>query len=158
MKKQSNQCLLPYQPIEDDWRKQQSSVSAMLAPVCPDSEYLVIHTYLHFMTTLAGSVGFKKQWYRFYGAAGAQILTSPSELSGPSDVCAHDRAGWLSGDHPTLGEEPVTRKICFANRSEQDCAFSVEVQVVACQEEDGNMFYLYELPPTLQCSMVYCAQ
>jgi len=140
VKKQSNQCLLPYKPLEDDWRKLESTASAMLAPICSDK-----------------SVTFKKQWYRFYGAGGTQILTSPSALSGYANVCTRDRAGWLSGEHPALGEEPVTRKICFP-RSGQDCQYTVEAQVVACGEGDGNIFYLYELPPTPQCSMVYCTQ
>ena len=157
VKKQSNQCLLPYKPLEDDWRKLESTASAMLAPICSDSEYFIIFTYLHYLSTIAESVTFKKQWYRFYGAGGTQILTSPSALSGYANVCTRDRAGWLSGEHPALGEEPVTRKICFP-RSGQDCQYTVEAQVVACGEGDGNIFYLYELPPTPQCSMVYCTQ
>ena len=58
-----------------------------------------------------------------------------------------------------VGEEPTRRIICFASQdSGLDCQWSVEAKVVACQEEDGSTFYLYELPHTPQCSMVYCAQ
>merc|ERR1712013_873173 len=98
----------------------ESTASVMLAPICSDK-----------------SVTFKKQWYRFYGAGGTQILTSPSALSGYANVCTRDRAGWLSGEHPALGEEPVTRKICFP-RSGQDCQYTVEAQVVACGEGMGT--------------------
>ena len=87
------------------------------------------------------------------------MLTSPSIYEGHDNICSHDQAGWMNGAHPRVGEEPVSRKICFAsNDFGQDCHWSVEAQVVACQEGDGFPFYLYELPPTPQCSLVYCAE
>jgi len=140
VKKQSNQCLLPYSTLEDDWRKLEESNMAV-GKTCND----YFESY------------FKKQWYRFSGAAGTQILTSPSPFSGYNQECTREHAGWLSGEHPSLGEEPVTRKICFPY-SGQDCPYTVEAQVVACGEDDGNIFYLYELPPTPHCSFYYCAE
>jgi len=138
--RQSNQCLMPYQQLGESWRKMTTTASSILPPVCSDMR-----------------ISFKKQWYRFSGAAGSQILTAPSAMSSYTHTCNHNRAGWLAGDHPVLGEDPVTRKICFA-RTGNDCQYTVEAQVVACKEGDGSIFYLYELPPTPQCSLLYCAQ
>jgi len=136
---QSTQCLLPYTTMGDSWRKLQPAQTLMLAPLCSDK-----------------SVHFKKRWYRFSEPAGAKILTAPSTLTGHVNICTRDRAGWLAGEHPTLGEEPVTRKICFPG-TQQDCQYTVEARVVACKEGETS-YYLYELPPTPLCSMVYCAQ
>eukprot|EP00092_Neocalanus_flemingeri_P091661 GFUD01116259.1.p1 GENE.GFUD01116259.1~~GFUD01116259.1.p1 ORF type:complete len:163 (+),score=39.71 GFUD01116259.1:41-529(+) len=138
---QAKQCRLPYETLSQSWRKVKPGNSGD-SKSCHDR-----------------SQSFKKKWYRFSDPAGSQILTAPSTYEGYNNICSHDRAGWMNRAHPVVGEEPVRGRICFASHDfGDDCKWSVEIQVVACQEEDGSTFYLYELPPTPQCSLVYCAQ
>ena len=152
---QAMQCRLPYETLNQSWRKVESSSSGK-RNACSDSKYLRWKLYIYLKCS--GSYSFKKQWYRFSEPAGSQMLTAPSPYEGYSAICSHDRAGWMSGTHPRVGEDPVRRRICFASRDfGQDCQYSVEAQVVACQDRNGP-FYLYELPPTPQCSLLYCAQ
>eukprot|EP00092_Neocalanus_flemingeri_P065531 GFUD01079705.1.p1 GENE.GFUD01079705.1~~GFUD01079705.1.p1 ORF type:complete len:1036 (-),score=190.52 GFUD01079705.1:69-2795(-) len=138
---QAKQCCLPYETLSQSWRKVKPGNSGD-SKSCHDRSH-----------------SFKKQWYRFSDPAGSQMPTAPSTYEGYNNICSHDRAGWMNRAHPEVGDKPVRGRICFASHDfGDDCKWSVEIKVVACQEGDGSTFYLYELPPTPQCSLVYCAQ
>ena len=76
------------------------------------------------------------KWYRFTGASGTKMPTSPP----PTSRCGTHAPGWLSGSHPSAGQGQVSRKVCF-NWSGKTCRWSQTIQVINC-----NGFYIYQLP------------
>ena len=52
-------------------------------------------------------------WYRFDGAAGGRMLTSP-----PGERrCSSEAAGWLRDEHPRAGDAPQPSTVCSATAS-----------------------------------------
>ncbi len=89
-------------------------------------------------------------WYRFTGAAGTQMQTSPP----PDDrsTCDTSAKGWLNGAHPSVADGVVTRQVCY-NFSSNTCWQNNDIEVVNC-----NGFYLYNLPDVAFCYLAYCAE
>ena len=88
----------------------------------------------------------KKDWYRFQGNAGKQM---PNGCV-PKLHCGTHAPGWLNGNHPSVADGAVSRKVCF-HWSSGCCQWSSNIRVRNC-----GGFYVYELPPTRFCSLRYC--
>ena len=85
-------------------------------------------------------------WYRFVGAAGSKMPTSPPG----THRCGTLATGWLNGAHPTVAEGQVTRQVCFQWYG-INCYWSTNIGVRNC-----GSFFVYNLksPPT--CTLRYC--
>ena len=86
------------------------------------------------------------KWYRFTGAAGTRMPTSPVAIH----HCGTHAPGWLNGQHPKKEDGLVSRKVCF-NWGNNLCTWHVFVSVRNC----GN-FFVYHLGRTPGCSLRYC--
>lgn len=84
-------------------------------------------------------------WYRFEGLAGDRM----AEECVPMRRCGTYAPGWLSGAHPTLAEDVVTRKVCY-HGSNNCCRWSSNINVKNC-----SSYFVYELQRTPACSR-YC--
>ena len=79
-------------------------------------------------------------WFRFDEAAGKMMPTS----------CPHNfKCGWLNGEHPTVADGQVTRKVCFRTVS-GCCHRSTDIKVRNC-----GSYYVYHLSGTPGCRL-YC--
>ena len=87
-------------------------------------------------------------WYRFQGAAGVKMLSSCPQKS----RCGTHATGWLSGDHPSVEEGKVTRKVCFSWSN--CCTWSIDIQVMNCG--DFYIYYIDGTPREHQCHLRYC--
>ena len=94
-------------------------------------------------------------WFRFEGAAGTRMPSSC--ISNPQLRWCHTLlAGWLNGDHPTVADGRVTRRVCFSYVTPQylwDCCYkSIDIQVRNC-----GSFYVYHLYAKAElCTYRYC--
>jgi len=86
-------------------------------------------------------------WYRFQGAAGTKMVTTCP----PRDRCDAKFPAWLSGDHPTVAEGTVTRKVCI-HKFGDCCAQAVFIQVKNCES-----YYIYKLNSPGTCDTRYCS-
>ena len=86
------------------------------------------------------------KWYRFTGAAGTRMPTTPVAIH----HCGTHAPGWLNGQHPKKEDGLVSRKVCF-NWGNNLCRWHVFVSVRNC----GN-FLVYHLGRTPGCSFRYC--
>ena len=86
-------------------------------------------------------------WYRFQGAAGTKVVTTCP----PQYRCDADFPAWLSGDHPTVAEGTVTRKVCI-HMFGACCDQSVFIQVKNC-----GSYYIYKLDSPGTCNTRYCS-
>ena len=86
------------------------------------------------------------KWYRFSGAAGTMMPTSPV----PVRYCGTHAPGWMNGKHPSKNEGAVSRKVCF-HWNNNVCLWNIMITVRNC-----GSFYVYKLPRTLHCSLRYC--
>ena len=87
-------------------------------------------------------------WYRFQGAAGVKMVSSCPQTS----RCGTHATGWLSGDHPSVEEGKVTRKVCFSWSN--CCTWSIDIQVMNCG--DFYIYYIDGTPREHQCHLRYC--
>ena len=89
-------------------------------------------------------------WYRFVGAAGTKMPTTRV----PSYRCGTDWSGWLDGDHPTVEDGEVHRKVCFSNRPSTTplCRYSTKIYVKNC-----GSYFIYRLIAPHACHTRYCA-
>ncbi|XP_048579921.1 neurogenic locus notch homolog protein 1 isoform X13 [Nematostella vectensis] len=87
-----------------------------------------------------------KAWYRFEGAAGSAMPTSPV----PINRCGTHAPGWMEGSHPTVAEGIVTRKVCY-HWSGKPCHWNNAIRVRSC-----GGFYVYELNRPPVCHLRYC--
>jgi len=74
-------------------------------------------------------------WYRFQGAAGDRM----ADKCIPMDHCGTQYPGWLSGEHPTVAEGVVIRRICFSVY--QCCYWNQNIRVKNC-----GAYFVYALP------------
>ena len=88
--------------------------------------------------------GFQNGWYRFVGASGTQIATSATR-------CRTHATGWMRGQHPTVGEGAVTRKVCY-HWGSNTCNWSNDIKVRQCP----GGFFVYELVKPPACHLRYC--
>ena len=68
----------------------------------------------------------------------------------PRQRCGTHAPGWLSGEHPTVAEGAVERKVCF-HWTSGCCQLSTNIRVRNC-----GAFYVYRLNPPPACSLRYC--
>ena len=85
-------------------------------------------------------------WYRFQGAAGTKMVTKCP----PMNRCAGEFPAWLSGDHPTVAEGTVTRKVCI-HYYVGCCDKWVFIEVKNC-----SSYYIYRLHNLYYCDFRYC--
>ena len=85
-------------------------------------------------------------WYRFLNISG---ITMPTTCP-PRHTCGTRVPGWLSGDHPTVEDGEVSRKVCFSSRSYECCDYSRIIGVRNC-----TSFYVYLLVQT-RCNYRFC--
>ena len=72
-------------------------------------------------------------WYRFQGAARTKMVTTCP----PDNRCDANFPVWLSGDHPTVAEGTVQRKVCI-HRDEDCCHSWLFIKVKTC-----SSYYIY---------------
>ena len=87
--------------------------------------------------------GLTEGWYRFEGGAGTRM---PTKLVG-MNRCGTAYPGWLNGNHPTVADGVVTRKVCF----HQCDGNSNIIKVKKC-----TSYFIYRLLPTGGCPRRYC--
>jgi hypothetical protein len=87
-------------------------------------------------------------WYRFMGAAGDQMPTSPV----PPYSCRTAAPGWLAGSHPAVSDGIVARRVCFSWQG-SSCRWYTNVNVVNCSD-----YMLYQLHSTPTCYLRYCGK
>ncbi|XP_013418853.1 uromodulin [Lingula anatina] len=92
--------------------------------------------------------GWASQWYRFSGAAGTKM----PNWCVPDFQCGTDAPVWINGADPAPEDGAVDRQAC-AHWTGNCCRWSMNVQVLNCEE-----YFLYYLPPTTVCSLVYCGE
>ena len=68
----------------------------------------------------------------------------------PSHRCNTDLAGWMEGNHPTVEEGVVSRKVCF-HGYDRCCYKDVEINVRNC-----GPFNVYRLKKLTFCTARYC--
>ena len=78
-------------------------------------------------------------WYRFLNISG---ITMPTTCP-PPFTCGTTSPGWLTGDHPTVEDGEVSRRVCFTRSSSLCCYYSYNIRVRNC-----TSFYVYLLIPT----------
>merc|ERR1719506_2360809 len=94
-------------------------------------------------------------WFYFSGAAGRRMQAEPPG----GRTCGTQHAGWLSTQHPEVGQPPTPGVVCFdADRDAayKDCYVSTEVEVCACEGAVGFPLYMYRLPRPPRCYAAYC--
>ena len=85
-------------------------------------------------------------WFRFEGTAGKRMPT----LCPPKFRCGTHAPAWLNGEHPTVADGQVTRKVCFHWTSDC-CYWSTDIEVRNC-----GSYYVYYLSGTPACWLRYC--
>ena len=85
-------------------------------------------------------------WYRFVGAAGTKMPTTPV----PAYSCGTTYSGWLNGAHPTVEDGEVLHQVCFSDRS-MGCKHNTQISVKNC-----SSYHIYKLYGLSQCPSGYC--
>ena len=85
-------------------------------------------------------------WYRFRGKAG---LKMPDSCVDPG-FCGTHSPGWFQGKHPSISDGIRNGNVCF-NWMGECCFWLNTVMVKNC-----SGFYVYRLPPTIFCDLLYC--
>ena len=65
--------------------------------------------------------------------------------------CDASFPAWLSGDHPTVAEGTVNRKVCI-NKFGNCCGEEVFIEVKNC-----SSYYIFKLSSPGSCSVRYCS-
>ena len=68
----------------------------------------------------------------------------------PQSTCGADMTGWISGDHPTIAYETVTRTVCM-HWSSNCCYKYYSAEIRNC-----SGFYVYKLQMPSSCNERYC--
>ena len=88
-------------------------------------------------------------WYRFHGDAGRKMMTTCPSVN----KCGGSLSAWLNGDHPTVAQGSVKKKVCFRMAEPGDCCVeSYFTDVKNC----GSYFIYKLLPNTVTCYYRYC--
>ena len=85
-------------------------------------------------------------WYRFVGAAGTKMPTTPV----PAFRCGTNWSGWLNGAPPTFEDGEVFRVVCFSDRY-LGCKHSTLIFVKNC-----GFYFIYKLHNPHSCNSRYC--
>ena len=120
-----------------------------LADVCKDYQPLKDGTRKYDYTTANSKCDDTLNgWYRFQEPAGTKMVTTCP----PENRCDANFPVWLSGDHPTVAEGTVQRKVCI-HRDEDCCHSSLFIKVKNC-----SSYYIYQLhDPGSFCNARYCS-
>ena len=86
-------------------------------------------------------------WYRFVGAAGTKMPTTPVHRF----RCNTAFPGWLKGAEPTVANVEVSRLVCFT-RGTDNCAFSKQIVMKNC-----GSYFIYKLGKPPICKSRYCS-
>ncbi|XP_060568567.1 oncoprotein-induced transcript 3 protein-like [Ruditapes philippinarum] len=90
-------------------------------------------------------------WYRFtQGLNGSMPVKIPTTCVSEYH-CGTHAPFWMNGTHPTVADDIVVKQIC-GSISMNCCRYESTIRVKNC-----GAFYVYELKPTIGCSMAYCA-
>ena len=87
-----------------------------------------------------------ERWYRFVGAAGTKIPTTPVERY----HCNAVFSGWMNGAQPTIEDGEVVRTVCFTSKP-GECKFTNKIKVKNC-----GSYFIYRLVPVTTCKSRYC--
>ena len=119
-----------------------------LADVCNDYHPLTDGTKKYdYITVNSKCDDTLNGWYRFQEPAGTKMVTTCP----PDNRCDANFPVWLSGDHPTVAEGTVQRKVCIL-RDGNCCYKSVNIQVKNC-----SSYYIYKLLDPGSCNTRYCS-
>ena len=90
-----------------------------------------------------------KGWYRFHGDAGTKMMTTcPS-----NNKCGASFSAWLNGNHPTVAQGTVRKKVCIRKLEPRDCCANFYFTDV---KNCGSYFIYKLLPDQFSCSFRYC--
>ena len=98
-------------------------------------------------------------WYWFATPGGGTRLPTeaPESFGHSCDVCQTDGAAWvMENGNPQPDEGIIDIDLCFAWAGDE-CWEKTTAQIVACHDDDGSIFYLYNLNPIPHCYYAYCA-
>ncbi|XP_035686749.1 uncharacterized protein LOC118422970 [Branchiostoma floridae] len=87
-------------------------------------------------------------WFRFVGEGGTMI---PTQRPPATHRCSTHAPVWMKGNHPTVEQGVVRRKVC-AFWEEEECHWSWHINVLACP----GGYYVYKLPKPKICYLAYC--
>ena len=119
-----------------------------LADVCKNYQSLTDGTRKYDYTTANSKCeDTLNGWYRFQEHAGTQMVTECP----PMYRCDTHFPVWLSGDHPTVAEGTVQRKVCIHSFGDC-CKTSLFIQVKNC-----SFYYIYKLHDPSTCNTRYCS-
>ena len=138
----TDQCKQSYSILKDDWRK---------VKYVPGGAYQCDYNH-------CDRTGFSTAWYRFQEPAGYKLPIAPPVLkSGLCAVCQTAASAWIvERRDPVFGEGIIDINICYSY-STTECDRKGQGKALACKDDDGELFYLYYLPPTTNCFHAYCA-
>ena len=78
-------------------------------------------------------------WYRFHGDAGRKMMTTCPSIK----KCGASFSAWLNGDHPTVAQGSVKKKVCIRPFEPGDCCIQSYFAVV----KNCGSFFIYKLLP-----------
>jgi hypothetical protein len=93
--------------------------------------------------------GLTAGWYRFSGAAGTQLITSPVNVN----LCGYDYPGWFNGSLPTTVGGITTGMVCV-NYIGYICYIPYSVASVLAT--NCGSYYVFYLTPMPACFSRYC--
>ena len=88
-------------------------------------------------------------WYRFQGDAGRKMMTTCLSIN----KCGGMFTAWLNGDHPTVAQGSVQKKVCFRKSEPGDCCDGFYFTYV---KNCGSYFIYKLLPDPFSCDFRYC--
>ena len=88
-------------------------------------------------------------WYRFSGAAGTQLITSPVTIYS----CGTDYPGWFNGSLPTTAGATTSGFVCI-NYIGYICY--IPYSITSILATNCGSFYVFYLTPMTACSTRYC--
>jgi hypothetical protein len=88
-------------------------------------------------------------WYRFSGAAGTQLITSPVNTF----LCGSDYTGWFNGSLPTTVGGVTTGMVCV-NEGGYLCYTSYSISSVLAT--NCGSYYVFYLTPMVNMFCRYC--
>ena len=88
-------------------------------------------------------------WYRFQGDAGRRMMTTCPSI----DKCGGRYSAWLNGDHPTVAQGSVKKKVCIRKYEPGDCC----VDYYFTDVKNCGSYFIYKLlPGFFYCDFRYC--
>ena len=88
-------------------------------------------------------------WYRFQGDAGRRMMTTCPSI----DKCGGRYSAWLNGDHPTVAQGSVKKKVCVRKFEPGDCCVNSYITDV---RNCGSYFIYNFMQHQFGCDFRYC--